>query len=484
MRPCEGRQCHERRDEPQRARSYSGHGRSRDRNAATILRPSRLPRGRAYFTPRCTRPGRSRLRNPHERNDRAGDGRQVHDAIVSCSACARFFAPLLLLASGHDPARAAAMRRRCAEASLPHGRGLDGAAAATVEGPLAADARPSLVATRDGAVRSLEAASGPRPLDGGGAARVSSAVGDGLLVVRHQDGTVWGMDPATGYDRWKAASGVGGSLPPVIYKDAVVVAGERPGRPGSGHRPDALEAAEARATAPPVAWGPWILVGEADGALRCRDLGHRRRLWSYPDRTGPGRARPSSTPTDACCSAPPTAASSPSTCDKKGDERWRWKVGADVQTPPAVSGPHVLFTTHEDVLYALRRGNGHLAWRAALPSRPLAGPLLLRRRRSSWPATAAGPARPSSSASTPRTGQPAGRPQGAGRDAHAARSRGRPRRHGPARAGRGRAASRRSLAPESLTTRSAIAQHSFREPLHFHAAPSGAAHNPSSRGVM
>jgi outer membrane protein assembly factor BamB len=41
-----------------------------------------------------------------------------------------------------------------------------------------------------------------------------------------------------------------------------------------------------------------------------------------------------------------------------------------------VSGRHVLFTNHEDVLYALRRGNGHLAWRASLPSRPLSSPIL------------------------------------------------------------------------------------------------------------
>ena len=40
-----------------------------------------------------------------------------------------------------------------------------------------------------------------------------------------------------------------------------------------------------------------------------------------------------------------------------------------------MSGPRVLFTNHEDVLYALKRKNGDLAWRASLPSRPLSGPL-------------------------------------------------------------------------------------------------------------
>ena len=47
-----------------------------------------------------------------------------------------------------------------------------------------------------------------------------------------------------------------------------------------------------------------------------------------------------------------------------------------MQQPPAVFEEVVLFATHEDVLYALDRDNGHLRWRAALPSRPLSGPVL------------------------------------------------------------------------------------------------------------
>ena len=39
-------------------------------------------------------------------------------------------------------------------------------------------------------------------------------------------------------------------------------------------------------------------------------------------------------------------------------------------------GDRVLFATHEDVLYALKRGSGSVAWLANLPSRPLSAPLV------------------------------------------------------------------------------------------------------------
>jgi outer membrane protein assembly factor BamB len=245
---------------------------------------------------------------------------------------------------------------------------------ATVEGPLAVDSISVFVATRDGAVRALEADTGRVRW------RVDArpgviAAGGGLVTVRNEDGTVWAMDSGTGSDRWKAASGVRGSLPAVLYKDAVVVAGEGLAVLEAATGQPRWSAAEARATSPPLAWGPWLLVGEADGALRCRDLVTGAVLWSYktahplvaaPAVDDDGRVLLGTTDRRFLSLDP----------RKKGQVRWSWKIGGDVQNPPAVSGPHVLFTNHEDVLYALKRGSGHLSWRASLPSRPLSGPLL------------------------------------------------------------------------------------------------------------
>jgi outer membrane protein assembly factor BamB len=244
---------------------------------------------------------------------------------------------------------------------------------ATVEGPLVSDASSVFVATRDGMVRSLEAATGRVRWTVEGRPGVVG-VGDGLLVVRNADGTVWGMGPGRGTDRWKAASGIAGSLPPVIYKDAVVVAGTGLAVLDAATGRERWSDPEARPSTIPVAWGAWLLVGEEDGALRCRDVATGVVRWTF--KTARALASPPVVDLDERVLLGTTDRRFVALdLEDKGDEHWRWKLGGDVQTPPVASGPHVLFTNHEDVLYALRRRNGHLAWRAALPSRPLSGPL-------------------------------------------------------------------------------------------------------------
>jgi outer membrane protein assembly factor BamB len=60
-----------------------------------------------------------------------------------------------------------------------------------------------------------------------------------------------------------------------------------------------------------------------------------------------------------------------------GDRKWRWKVGADVPFPGVIWRDLVVFATHENVLYGLKRGGGSMVWRAGLPSRPFAPPVLV-----------------------------------------------------------------------------------------------------------
>jgi outer membrane protein assembly factor BamB len=238
---------------------------------------------------------------------------------------------------------------------------------------LAVDAVGLYVATRDGVVRGLDPETGTVRWEVAERPGVIAA-GEGLLAVRQEDGIVYGMNPRTGNSRWKADAGVRGTLPPVLYKDAVLVAGAGLAVLDAATGQTRWTAPEVRATTAPVAWGPWLLVGEADGTVRGRDLVTGAVQWSF------ATARP--------LLAPPVVDEQGrvflGTTDrrflslepgKKGKARWSWRIGADVPAPPVVAGPRVLFTTHEDVLYALRRSNGHLAWRAALPSRPLSGPL-------------------------------------------------------------------------------------------------------------
>ena len=244
---------------------------------------------------------------------------------------------------------------------------------ADISGPLASDGGRVFVATSDGRVTGLDRFTGATLWQVGGRPGILSLSG-ASLILREEDGTIWSMDPDTGSARWKAESRVTGALPALVAGDRIVVGGE-----GLA----ALDAADgrivwtdpgARAAVAPIAGGGGIVVGEADGHLRARDLVTGSVRWA--------------TPTARAMKAPPLADDRgrilAGTTDRRfvsidaesGKERWTWRLGADVGQPPAVFEKVVLFATFEDVIYALNRDNGHLQWRAALPSRPLSGPVV------------------------------------------------------------------------------------------------------------
>jgi outer membrane protein assembly factor BamB len=244
-----------------------------------------------------------------------------------------------------------------------------------VQGPLASDGNLLFVSTRDGALRALDRGSGAVVWQASQRAGTLAAA-PAMLVLRQPDGSVLRLEPANGEVRWKAETGVTGLLPAVIDGQIVLVA---------GNGLAALDAVSGRtlwsvpdspeASSPPVASGGFVLLGEADGTLRCRDLSTGAAVWAYR--------------TPRALVAPPLVDASRrvllGTTDRrfvslrlaKGRQRWRWRLGADVQTPAALLADRVVFATHEDVLYALKRSNGNMAWRAPLPSRPVSGPLLV-----------------------------------------------------------------------------------------------------------
>ena len=244
----------------------------------------------------------------------------------------------------------------------------------SIEGPLATDGKHLFAATRDGVVRGLDLDTGSVVWEVHDRAGVVGA-GPGLVAVRDPGGIVWGLDPATGHERFKAETGVGGAIPPVVSGDAVLVAGE-----GLAWLDPATGAARWTVPAPPavkgvpVAWGPHVLAGEADGALRSRDAATGALVWAFP--TAGVVAAPVVDDHDRVLVGT-TDRRFLALRAKDGKQDWRWKVGADVQAPAVILGDKVLFATHENVLFALKRGSGKMAWRAGLPSRPLGGPLLM-----------------------------------------------------------------------------------------------------------
>jgi outer membrane protein assembly factor BamB len=243
-----------------------------------------------------------------------------------------------------------------------------------VVAPLAADSRRVYVATRDGAVRALDPATGS-PIWKVDGFPGSLSAGDGVVFVRDEKGTVTSLHPRNGSVRWRTETGVAGSLPVLVDRDRVHVAGRGLAslllETGA---PVFVDAAGAETTATPVATTSRILTGEADGTLRCRDRATGTVRWTLPTR--------------AALAAPPLVDEARNklylgTTDKrilevsldKGDTGWTWRIGADVANPGLLLKDRVLFAPHDAVLYALARG-GNLAWRAVLPSRPLSAPLL------------------------------------------------------------------------------------------------------------
>lgn len=59
-----------------------------------------------------------------------------------------------------------------------------------------------------------------------------------------------------------------------------------------------------------------------------------------------------------------------------GDQRWRWRTGADIVGAPVADLTRVYFVSLDGMLRALERDSGRLQWQSRLPIRPFAGPML------------------------------------------------------------------------------------------------------------
>jgi outer membrane protein assembly factor BamB len=245
---------------------------------------------------------------------------------------------------------------------------------ALIEGPLALDERRVYVTTRSGSVLAFDRKTGAPAWKVEGRRGLLAAI-PGLLVLRQTDGTLVSLQPRSGDVRWTVDSGVPGSLPAVIDRDRVFVSGEGLAAVDAAAGKVVWTAAEkAAVSALPVVADAFVLAGEADGTLRCHDRATGRSLWTRP--TGAPLLAAPIVDAERRVYLGTTARQVLSLDLENGHVRWRWKVGADVRTPATLLRDKVLVATFEAVLYALKRGNGNMVWRAPLPSRPLSGPFL------------------------------------------------------------------------------------------------------------
>jgi outer membrane protein assembly factor BamB len=244
-----------------------------------------------------------------------------------------------------------------------------------IEGDLATDGVRVFVATREGAVRAIDAATGTLlwKIDGR-AGRLSAA--PTLLILRSPEGAVERLDPETGFTLWRRDSGVEGVWPATLTDTHALVAGEGLTCLRLADGQTTWTAADARqASAPPAVAVERVLLPETGGTLRCLSMIDGTTLWTHaaggeilasPTVDGDGRVFVG------------TMAPSILALDlRKGDRRWRWKRGAGVATPATVLDGRVLVASQESVLFAMKPGGGDIVWRAPLPSRPWSGPLLM-----------------------------------------------------------------------------------------------------------
>jgi outer membrane protein assembly factor BamB len=240
---------------------------------------------------------------------------------------------------------------------------------------LATDGARVFVSAEDGTLRALEVSTGATLWRVEKRAGLLAAV-PGLLVVRETDGTVWNVDPETGSARWRVETAIPGEVPPVVDGERILIAGTGLCvlEAASG-RPVWSLPGEPRIAAPPLAQGPLILLAEADGTLRARDAGTGQARWWQP--TGAPLWASPAADAQGRLFLGTGARRFRAFRASDGQPQWQWKVGSDVRHPPVVWEGAVLFASHEAVVYALQRGGGSLIWRAALPSRPLSGPIVL-----------------------------------------------------------------------------------------------------------
>jgi outer membrane protein assembly factor BamB len=243
-----------------------------------------------------------------------------------------------------------------------------------VDGPAAVCGPRVVLHTRDGTLHALEHSGGRvawrQPIGQG-----IVGGGEAILCLRRTDGLVIGLDPATGAERWRTPTPVEGDLPPVVAAGRVLLAGTGAAALDAASGAIVWSVAGATtATAAPAAIGPCVVLAEGD-VIRCRDAATGRSRWEH-------RARgtvtsPAVTDGDGRVLVGTAGREFLALDLDDGDRQWRWKVGADVIWPAVVWRDLVIFATHENVLYGLKRGGGNMAWRAGLPSRPLAPPVLV-----------------------------------------------------------------------------------------------------------
>jgi outer membrane protein assembly factor BamB len=243
-----------------------------------------------------------------------------------------------------------------------------------VVGPLATDGRAVFFATDTGLVCALELATGKtrwqvtlRP----GAVSVA----DGTVFVRHSEGGVDALEAQSGETLWQSQAGSPGDLPAAPHGEQLAVLG-RAATLLNARSGEKLWTTRGHGTfsTQPLFARDRLVAGTREGAIHCLALATGRPLWTFRTRA-PLRATPVADDKGRVFLGTGDGRVLALSL-RSGKRLWEWKTGVATNFAAVFYKDLVLFVPEDAVLLALRRNNGHLAWRATLPSRPLATPFV------------------------------------------------------------------------------------------------------------
>ena len=250
----------------------------------------------------------------------------------------------------------------------------DAAAQHAITGPLITDGEAVFLTTDAGVVRALELPTGETRWEVALAPGVLSVSG-GTVFLRRAEGGVDAVDAKAGTILWQSHAGSPGDLAAAPDGERLAVLG-RTATLLSARTGEKIWTARGLGTfsTAPLFANDRMVAGTREGAIHCIELATGKLLWTYQPH--------------APVQAAPIADRSGRIFLGTGDGRllalslhsgkriWEWKTGVETDFPAVCYKEVVLFVPHDAVVLALRRNTGHLAWRTAIPSRPLAPPML------------------------------------------------------------------------------------------------------------
>lgn len=250
-------------------------------------------------------------------------------------------------------------------------RGSVAIAAPPAQPPLVADGL-IFVALEDGVLAAHSASNGSEVWRTTMAAARPLAAHDGLVIVAGAD-AVQALSKADGTARWRSATGPLSA--PLRVQDGWILAATEQNllllRAADGS--EAWRRPPRAFSQPPVIAGGVIYLPRADGVVEALDLASGETRWT----TRLGGAPAGVLVAEGRLYVGSADRYFYALDAESGDIDWRYRIGAVMRGAPAADGSRVFTASLDNLLRAFDLDHGAREWKAGVPFRPIAGPIVL-----------------------------------------------------------------------------------------------------------